>query len=157
MIFGCIDQPSDATNIARVAALMAGVPDTVPAFTVARNCASGLQSITSACQAIQAGDGDLYLCGGVESMSQIPYVSKGARWGLRLRHAQLTDALWEGLTDPICDQIMGRTAENLAERYSISRQEQDEFAVASHKKAFMPPVAAAAFRRKSSRSGSKRK
>lgn len=99
VIFGCIGQPSDATNIARVSALMAGIPDSVPGFTVGRNCASGLQAITSACQAIQSGDGDIYLCGGTESMSTIPYVSKGARWGLRLRHAQLTDALWEGLTD----------------------------------------------------------
>jgi acetyl-CoA C-acetyltransferase len=137
VIFGCIGQPSDAPNIARVAALMAGVPDSVPGFTVGRNCASGLQAITSACQAILAGDDDLYLCGGVESMSTIPYVSKGARWGLRLRHSELTDALWEGLTDPICGQIMGRTAENLAEMYHIGRQEQDEFAVASHKKAFV--------------------
>ncbi len=137
VIFGCIAQPSDAANIARVAALMAGFPTSVPAYTVGRNCASGLQSIACACQAILAGDGDLYLCGGTESMSSIPYVSKGARWGLRLRHAELTDALWEGLTDPICNQIMGRTAENLAEQYNISRAEQDEFAVASHKKAFM--------------------
>ncbi len=137
VIFGCISQPSEAANLARVAALMAGVPNSVPGFTVGRNCASGLQAITSACQAIIAGDGELFLCGGTESMSQIPYVSKGARWGLRLRHSQLTDALWEGLTDPICGQIMGRTAENLAEMYSIGRQEQDEFAVGSHKKAFM--------------------
>lgn len=137
VIFGCIAQPSEAANIARVAALMAGVPTEAPAFTVSRNCASGLQSVTSACQAILAGDGACYLCGGVENMSCIPYVSKSARWGLRLRHSQLTDALWEGLTDPICGQIMGRTAENLAEIYSIGRQEQDEFAVNSHKKAFM--------------------
>ncbi len=137
VIFGCIAQPSEAANIARVSALMAGVPVDIPAFTVQRNCASGVQSITSAYQAIQAGDGELYLCGGVESMSCIPYVSKGARWGLRLRHSQFTDALWEGLTDPICNQIMGRTAENVAERYGITRQEQDEFAVNSHRKAFM--------------------
>jgi acetyl-CoA C-acetyltransferase len=137
VIFGCISQPADAANIARVAALMAGVPVAVPGFSVGRNCASGLQSITCACQAIAAGDGDLFLCGGTENMSQIPYISKGARWGLRMRHAQFTDALWEGLTDPICGQIMGRTAENVAEQYSIGRQEQDEFAVNSHKKAFM--------------------
>jgi acetyl-CoA C-acetyltransferase len=137
VILGCISQPSDAANIARVAALMAGVPIEVPAFTVCRNCASGLNSITSACQAIQAGDGDLFLCGGTESMSSIPYISKGARWGLRMRHAQFTDALWEGLTDPICGLIMGRTAENVAEKYEIGRQEQDEYAVNSHKRAFM--------------------
>jgi acetyl-CoA C-acetyltransferase len=96
-----------------------------------------MQAITSAYQAIQAGDGEIYLVGGTESMSNIPYILKGARWGYKLRHAELTDALWEGLTDPICGQIMGRTAENLAEKYNISRQEQDEYAVQSHKKAFM--------------------
>ncbi len=137
VILGCIGQPSEAANIARVAALMAGVPIEVPAFTVQRNCASGMQSITSAYQAIQAGDGEIYLCGGTESMSNIPYLLKGARWGYKLRHGELTDALWEGLTDPICNQIMGRTAENLAEKYGISREEQDEYAVQSHKKAFM--------------------
>ncbi|MFQ6100981.1 MAG: thiolase family protein [Anaerolineae bacterium] len=137
VILGCIGQPSDAANIGRVAALMAGVPIEVPGFTVQRNCASGIQSVTSAYQAIQAGDGEVYLCGGTESMSNIPYILKKARWGYKLRHAELTDALWEGLTDPICDQIMGRTAENLAEKYEISREEQDEYAVQSHKKAFM--------------------
>jgi acetyl-CoA C-acetyltransferase len=137
VILGCIGQPSDAANIARVAALMAGVPEYVPGYTVQRNCASSLQAITSAYQAIQADDGELFLVGGTESMSTIPYVIKGARWGLKLRHSQLTDALWEGLTDPIAKQIMGRTAENLAEQYEISRQEQDEYAVQSHKKAFM--------------------
>lgn len=137
VILANIGQPSDAANIARVAALMAGVPVHVPAFTVQRNCASGMQAITSAYQAIQAGDGEIYLVGGTESMSNIPYILKGARWGYRLRHAELTDALWEGLTDPICGQLMGRTAENLVEKYNISREEQDEYAVNSHKKAFM--------------------
>ena len=137
VIFGCISQQSDAPNIARVAALMAGVPDTVPGYTVQRNCASGMQAISSACQAIQAGDGDIFLVGGTESMSAAPYMVRGARWGLRLRHTTFIDTLWEGLTDPICNQIMGRTAENLAEMYHISREEQDTFAVNSHKKAFM--------------------
>jgi acetyl-CoA C-acetyltransferase len=137
VILGSIGQPSDAANIARVAALMAGVPIEVPGFTVQRNCASGMQSVTSAYQAIQAGDGEVYLCGGTESMSNIPYILKKARWGYKLRHAELTDALWEGLTDPICNQVMGRTAENLAEKYDISREAQDEYAVQSHKKAFM--------------------
>ncbi len=137
VIVGCIGQPSDAANIGRVAALMAGIPEHVPAYTVQRNCASGLQAITSAYQAIQADDGEIFLVGGTESMSNIPYIIKGARWGLKLRHSQLTDALWEGLTDPICNQIMGRTAENLAEMYEITRQQQDEYAIQSHKKAFM--------------------
>jgi acetyl-CoA C-acetyltransferase len=137
VILGNIAQPSDAANIGRVAALMAGVPIEVPGFTVARNCASGIQSITSAVQAINSDDGELFLVGGSESMSNIPYILKNARWGLKLRHSELTDGLWEGLTDPIANQIMGRTAENLVERYEITREEQDEYAVMSHKKAFM--------------------
>jgi acetyl-CoA C-acetyltransferase len=137
VILANIGSPSEAANIGRVAALMAGIPEHVPGYTVARNCASALQSITSAYQAIQADDGEIYLVGGTESMSNIPYVIKGARWGLKLRHSVLTDALWEGLTDPICNLIMGRTAENLAERYEITRQAQDEYAIQSHKKAFM--------------------
>jgi acetyl-CoA C-acetyltransferase len=137
VIFGNIGQPSEAANITRVSALYAGIPQQVPAYTVQRNCASGMQAISNAFQAIQAGDGELYLVGGTENMSQIPYVIKGARWGLKLRHSELTDALWDGLTDPTCNLIMGGTAENLAEQYQISREEQDAFAVQSHKKAFM--------------------
>ena len=136
VIAGCIAQPSDAPNIARVAALMAGVPKEVPALTVARNCNSGMDAIVEAWRRIQLGEGSIYLVGGVESMSNIPYTIKDARWGLKLRHSQLTDALWEGLTDPVCGQLMGRTAENLAEEFEITRLEQDEFAVQSHKKAF---------------------
>jgi acetyl-CoA C-acetyltransferase len=137
VIFGCIAQPSDAPNITRVSALMAGIPKEVPGYTVARNCDSGMDAIVQAYRNIQVGDGEIYLVGGVESMSNIPYIVKGARWGLKIRHTQFTDALWEGLTDPICGQLMGRTAENLVEEFGITRQEQDEFAVQSHKKAFM--------------------
>ena len=137
VIFGCIAQPSDAPNLTRVAALLAGIPKEVPAYTVARNCDSGMDAIVNAWRGIQVGDGDIYLVGGVESMSNIPYIVKGARWGLKIRHAEFTDAMWEGLTDPICGQLMGRTAENLAEEFGITRQQQDEFAVNSHKKAFM--------------------
>jgi acetyl-CoA C-acetyltransferase len=137
VILGCISQQSDAPNIGRVAALMAGVPVSVPGYTVQRNCVSSMQSITAACQAIQAGDGEVYLCGGVESMSTSPYVVRGARWGLKLRHDIFVDTLWEGLTDPVCGQIMGYTAENLAMMYDISREELDKYAVESHKKAFM--------------------
>ena len=136
VIVGCAGQASDAPNLARVAALMAGIPREVPGFTVQRNCASGFQALTSACQAIKAGDAEICLVAGVESMSNFPYVLRGARFGWRLRHAQAIDTIWEGLTDPIVDQIMGRTAENLAEVYRISRQEQDEFAVESHRRAF---------------------
>ena len=137
VILGCCGQLSDAPNIARVAALMAGIPDTVPGYTVQRNCASGQVAMTNAFQAIQAGDGEIFMCGGTESMSNAPYMVRGARWGLKLRHTTFIDSLWEGLTDPVYNVIMGMTAENLAEKYDISRQEQDEFAVQSHKKAFM--------------------
>jgi len=136
VILGCIGQQSDAANIGRVAALMAEVPVHVPAQTVQRNCVSGLQSITSAVQAIQAGDAEALLCGGVESMSTAPYVVRKARWGLKLRHTTFIDTLWEGLTDPVCGQIMGATAENLAMMYDISQTEQDKYAVKSHQKAF---------------------
>jgi acetyl-CoA C-acetyltransferase len=137
VIFGCAGQMSDAPNLARVAGLMAGLPVDIPGYTVQRNCASGMEAITSACQAIRAGDGDVYLVGGTESMSNYPYAVRGARWGLKLRHSTFIDTLWEGLTDPICGQLMGRTAENLVERYEITREEQDAYAVGSHKKAFL--------------------
>jgi len=136
VILGCIGQQSDAVNIGRVAALLAGVPVNVPGYTVQRNCVSGMESISGAYQAIQAGDGEVYLCGGTESMSTSPYVVRGARWGLKLRHDTFVDTLWEGLTDPVCGMMMGYTAENLAMMYKISKEEQDKFAVLSHKKAF---------------------
>lgn len=136
VVFGSVGQYSDAANVARVISLMAGLPFRIPAYTVQRNCASGMQAIASACQNIIAGDADLQIVGGTESMSQAPYVSRDMRWGKRLRHAQMIDSIWEALTDAFCGQIMGNTAENLAEEFKISRQEQDRFAVESHKKAF---------------------
>jgi acetyl-CoA C-acetyltransferase len=124
VILGCIGQQSDAANIGRVAGLMAGVPVHVPGCTIQRNCVSGMMSISMAYQAIQAGDGEVFLCGGVESMSTAPYVVRKARWGLKLRHTTFIDTLWEGLTDPVCKHIMGYTAENLAMMYNISQEEQ---------------------------------
>ncbi len=136
VIFGCVGQYSDATNLARVVTLMAGLPIEVPAYTVARNCSSGLQALVNAAQNIKAGDADVQIAGGIENMSLAPYVSRDMRWGKRLRHGSFIDSIWEGLTDTFCGQIMGQTAENLAEEYHISRQEQDQFAVLSHKRAF---------------------
>jgi acetyl-CoA C-acetyltransferase len=136
VIMGCVGQQSDSLNVGRVAGLLAGVPVRVPGYTVQRNCVSGMVSISSAYQAIQADDGEVFLCGGVESMSTSPYVVRGARWGLKLRHDTFVDTLWEGLTDPVCGMIMGYTAENLAMMYGFSQEEQDQFAVLSHKKAF---------------------
>jgi len=136
VIFGCVGQYSDATNLARVIMLKAGLPMTTPAYTVARNCASGLQAVVNACQNIIAGDADLQIAGGVENMSLAPFVSRDMRFGHRLRHSQMIDTIWEGLTDGFCGQIMGYTAENLAEEFKITREEQDKYAVESHKKAF---------------------
>jgi acetyl-CoA C-acetyltransferase len=87
-------------------------------------------------QNVRSGDADAQIAGGVENMSQAPYVLRGMRWGTRLRHTQCADTIWEGLTDPTCDMLMGRTAEQLAEEFQISRQEQDRYAVDSHRKAF---------------------
>ena len=136
VIFGCVGQHSDATNVSRVIALMAGLPITTPAYTVARNCASGLQAVVNACQNIYSEDADLQVAGGVESMSLAPFVSRDMRFGHRLRNSVMIDSIWEGLTDGFCGQIMGFTAENLAEEFNLSRQEQDRYAISSHKKAF---------------------
>jgi acetyl-CoA C-acetyltransferase len=136
VIFGCVGQYSDATNIARVIGLMAGIPITVPGYTVARNCASGLQAFANGYQNIRSGDADIQIIGGTESMSNSPYVSRDMRWGKRMKSSPFIDALWEGLTDSFCGQMMGQTAENLAEEFKITREEQDKYAVESHKKAF---------------------
>jgi acetyl-CoA C-acetyltransferase len=136
VIVGCVGQGSDAPNIARVIALRAGIPNQVPAFTVQRNCASGLQAIVSAYQNIVCGDRDVQIAGGAECMSAAPYISRDLRWGKRLRHSEMIDSVWEGLTDPVCGQIMGQTAENLVVEFSISRAEQDRFALLSHQRAF---------------------
>ncbi len=135
-IFGCVGQGSDAPNIARVIALRAGVPKQVPGYTVQRNCASGLQALINAYQNIVCGDHDIQLVGGTESMSASPYVSRDLRWGKRIRHSEMVDTVWEGLTDPVCGQMMGRTAENLVEEFGLTRQDQDRFAVLSHQRAF---------------------
>lgn len=136
VIFGCVGQYSDATNLSRVITLMAGLPMTTPAYTVGRNCASGMQAVVNACQNIICEDADVQIAGGVENMSLAPYVSRDMRFGQRLKHSQMIDTIWEGLTDGFCGQIMGNTAENLAEEFKISRQEQDQYAVESHKRAF---------------------
>ncbi len=136
VIIGCVGQSTDAANIARVIGLMAGLPIQTPAYSVQRNCSSGLQPFVNAFQNIQSQDADIQIVGGVESMSRAPFVSRDMRWGKRLRHAEFLDSIWEGLTDAFCGQLMGRTAENLAEEFGIGREEQDRFAVESHRRAF---------------------
>lgn len=136
VIMGCVAQGSDAPNIARVIALNVGLPIQVTAYTVQRNCGSSLQSIVNGCHNILCGDRDAQIIGGTECMSAAPYVSRDLRWGKRLRHSEMVDTVWEGLTDPVCGQIMGQTAENLVSEFKISRSDQDQFALLSHQRAF---------------------
>lgn len=135
VIFGCCLQKPNELTLGRLAVLKAGLPIEVPGVTIQRNCASGMQAIVYGAQVIQAGDAEIIVAGGVEAMSDAPYYIEGARWGLRLRPARLGDGVWDGLTDAWSGLIMGLTAENLAEKYGISRQEQDEIALRSHNNA----------------------
>lgn len=121
---------------ARQAAIFSGLPDTVGAFAVNKVCGSGLKSVMLAAQAIKAGDGHLFVAGGMESMSQAPYLVDGRTGSLRFGHARLTDALlMDGLWDPFEDWSMGQAAEFIAEVYNVTRQEMDVYALRSHRKA----------------------
>jgi len=155
VILGNVAQPANAANIARVIAIRAGFSQSTPAYTVHRNCASGMQSISSAIEKIHSNQGDLYLVGGVESMSNIPLLhnDKFRNFLVRLAYSRnIGDKLHllssfrpsflkpvigliSGLTDPISGKIMGITAENLANEFKISREAQDEYALNSHLKA----------------------
>jgi acetyl-CoA C-acetyltransferase len=136
VIMGCVLQGGAGMNVARQAALKAGVPKEVPSETVNRVCGSGLQAVIHAVEAIQTGYIDLAVAGGTESMSGAPYYLKGARWGYRMGHAEVTDAvLAEGLTCAIEGCHMGVTAENIVERFGISRADQDAFAAESQARA----------------------
>ena len=134
VIFGCCFGPIEQ-NLARNAAFRAGIPKEAPGFTINSTCGSSLQAIISATQSIACGESDVVLAGGVESMSNAPYIMHTARWGQRLRHLEAYDLVWRGMQEPPIGVGMGLTAENLAEKYRISRQEQDEFAVLSHRRA----------------------
>jgi len=155
IIIGNVSQPSHAANVARVIALKAGFPEHVPAYTVHRNCASGMESITTAANKILAGEGEIFLAGGVESMSNVPLLFSPAMTGVfegLFKARSLTDkiknlahfrpsflkpivGLMQGLTDPTSGLMMGSTAEVLAQDFGISREEQDEYASKSHNKA----------------------
>ncbi len=155
VVFGCVGQPIDAANAARVIALRAGVPARVPAITVHRNCASGFEAITQAAEKIAAGRGDIFLVGGTESMSHYPLlysdgaarkfttlarsktVSQKLATFLRFRPADFSPriSLQLGLTDPVCGLNMGQTAELLARDWQLSRDAQDQFALRSHQRA----------------------
>lgn len=155
VVFGCVGQPVDAANMARVVALRSGIPKRVPAYTVHRNCASGFEAITQAAQLMAADQGEVAIVGGAESMSQIPLLfshQAAKKFGglMRCKTVQQKLAalanfrpadfkprigLQLGLTDPACGLNMGQTAENIARHYKISREEQDQYSVESHHKA----------------------
>lgn len=146
--FGCCLNPTDAMNVTRIGALMAGIPDSVPAATINRVCISGMEATLSGAAMIKAGDADVILAGGVEHMSGVPYTVEKARWGIRMNNDVLTDALTTGLhcgsdllpypQDGPVEQfrgkpyIMGHTAEFVARKLGVTRLEQDELALRSH-------------------------
>ncbi|MFC4637435.1 acetyl-CoA C-acetyltransferase [Deinococcus hohokamensis] len=136
VIVGNVLQAGQGMNVARQVALGAGLPHDVPGLTVNRVCGSGLQAVVSAVQGLRAGDGQLYLAGGTENMSRAPYLLPRAREGYRLGHAQALDSiLSDGLTDVFHDYHMGVTAENIAEAWNLTREEQDAFALESQNRA----------------------
>lgn len=155
VILGCVSQPADAANVARVVALRSGIPDHVPAITVHRNCASSFESITQADEKIRAGRGSIFIVGGTESMTQVPLffsqraASKFAKLGsaktLGARLRAITSfrpsdfkpkvGLMIGLTDPVSGLNMGQTAELVARESGITREMQDAFAARSHERA----------------------
>lgn len=135
-IFGNARQAGGGPNPARQISVRSGVSETVPAYTVNMACASGMKAITLAAQEIANGNLECVLAGGTESMSRLPYYLDGARWGYRLGNAEVVDGMYrDGFFCPLAKLVMGETAEVLAEQYKISREEQDEFALLSQKRA----------------------
>jgi acetyl-CoA C-acetyltransferase len=136
VIMGNVLQAAETGYAARRAMLAAGIPDSVPAMTVNRACSSGLESINLAVMSIMTGESDIVVAGGCDSMSQSPYLMTGNRFeGPRMGDVTMTDSLVMGLSCPIYDYHMGVTAENVAERFEVSRTAQDEMAVTSHARA----------------------
>ena len=137
VIFGnVIPSSTDAAYLARHVGLRAGLPLEVPAVTVNRLCGSGFEAVIQAAHRILLGEANLVLAGGTESMSQAPYVLRGARWGTRLgQPPALEDSLWDSLRDTYCDLPMGDTAENLGQRYGVTRADADAYALASQQRA----------------------
>lgn len=136
VIFGNVIQTSkDAIYLARHVGLRAGCKTETPALTVNRLCGSGFEAIVQGARLLLLGEAEFVLAGGTESMSQTPHVIRGARWGLRLNEGKLEDYLWEALTDTQCGFSMAQTAENLAEKYGISREAVDEYAHLSQMRA----------------------
>ncbi|VBB09573.1 thiolase active site [Lucifera butyrica] len=147
VIFGTVLQAGQGPNPARQSAIKAGVPVKVPSFTVNKLCGSGLKTVNLAAQAIRAGDADIIVAGGMESMTNAPYLLESkARWGYRMGHSKVLDTLLhDGLWCPFGDCHMGMTAENIAAKYGITREEQDQLAFESQTKA-VKAIATGAFK-----------
>jgi acetyl-CoA C-acetyltransferase len=129
-VFGHARQAGQGPNGARQVSVRAGIPVERPAFAINQACLSGMQAVLTAARMIRSGESRVVLAGGMEAMSQVPYLLPQARWGHRMGHAEVVDAMVrDGYLDPLCDRLMGATAETLAERYGISREEQDAYAV----------------------------
>lgn len=136
LVWGCCYmRTSRETNLARVVAIHAGLPVETPGVTLQRVCTSSLQAIVYASWTIRLGEADIVIAGGSESMSTVPYVIEDARWGLRMKENVIRDPMWDGLTLLGVGPAMGLTAENVAEKLNITREEQDRFALLSHQKA----------------------
>ncbi|NPV44724.1 MAG: acetyl-CoA C-acyltransferase, partial [Firmicutes bacterium] len=136
VFMGCVLQAALGQNVARQASIRAGIPVEVPTMTINKVCGSGLRSVSLAFQSILTGDNEIVVAGGTENMSQAPYYLPKARWGLRMGNGEVVDGMiYDGLWDIFNGYHMGITAENLAEKYGITREEQDEFAAASQQKA----------------------
>jgi acetyl-CoA C-acetyltransferase len=134
VIMGCCFAPIDQ-NIARLSSLLMGLPYEIPGHTINCACASASQAVITGASAIAQGQAEVVLAGGVESMSNAPYIMETARWGQRLRHAQADDLIWKGMQEYPVGGGMGLAAERLAEKYNLSRKEQDELAMSSHMRA----------------------
>lgn len=136
VVFGHARQAGNGPNLARQVVRRGGMPDSVPAYTINKACASGLQAIVNAVQAIRIGDADTVLAGGTEHMSSIPYLALDVRWGRKLGDEPLVDAMYrDGYLCPLCDQLMGETSETLADEAHITREEQDRYAMTSNHRA----------------------
>jgi len=136
VVFGNVLQTSaDAVYLARHTGLKSGVPLSAPALTVNRLCGSGFQAIISGAQLLLLGEADIVLAGGTENMSQAPHVIRDARWGIPLGEGRMEDSLWSALSDSYCKLNMAETAENLARRYGITREQADDFAYQSQMRA----------------------
>jgi len=135
-IFGHARQAGGGPNTARQVAHRSGVPDSIPAFTVNKACASSLKAITLGALTIAAGESDVVLAGGTECMSATPYLLTSARFGYRMGHSEVVDGMFrDGFLCPLCGQLMGETAENLVREFGILRAEQDAYAAESQRRA----------------------